>query len=133
MNAEKLNEIKERAEKATSGPWKIFKNEDGTLIGTAYAHPQLKDAVPVVGIAIQGKEPHRIIYMDRVDAEFISHAREDVPKLVAEVERLNDEMADREQSHITLYNDNQRLLDALKSACNSLGADISDYYNEGER
>lgn len=73
MNAEKLNEIKERAEKATSGPWRM-------AFGANYE------------LAVReldgGKFIADIDYESTNDAAFIAHAREDIPALVSEVERL---------------------------------------------
>lgn len=112
MNVEKLNEIKERTEKATSGPW------EADLSRVYY-----------------GEENDELvceIWKSFDDATFIAHAREDVPALVAEVERLNAEISDREDSHIKLYNDYQRVVDALRTTCYTLGADIRDYYVEGD-
>lgn len=110
MNAEQLAEIKERAEKATLGPWEW---------GEGY---EQKDP----GYYVASKSNGHIVFADEdiavrsEDVDFLLHAREDIPALVAEVERLNDEIADREQSHIKLYSDyrgekasNKRLLDIL--------------------
>ena len=77
-NAE-LQAIKERAEKATHGPW--IECDGGYVI-----------EVDSEGIVAEcGRE---------LDAEFIAHAREDVPKLLslvaqqqAEIERLQTEVA----------------------------------------
>ena len=112
MNAEKLNEIKERAEKATSGPWDmqddLFVVEgDGLILGDMVAKAT-----------------------SEADAKFIAHAREDIPALVAEVERLQ---RGRNISHVQiqqLFGTVDHLKYALQSACNALGADISDYYEE---
>lgn len=69
-----LQAIKERAEKATPGPWKVGRQSPngacnvGTINGLLTAQTT-----------------------DGSNAEFIAHAREDVPKLLAEVERLRRE------------------------------------------
>ena len=55
MAEKELQEIKERCEKASPGPWKVLN--------------MLYNSVDE-------------------DAEFIAHAREDIPKLIAEIERL---------------------------------------------
>lgn len=68
-----LSAIKERAEKAADGPWRIGRqspngaNNVGTMGGLMTAQTANTD-----------------------NAEFIAHAREDIPKLVAEVERLRE-------------------------------------------
>lgn len=80
MNQGQLNAIKERVAKAKSGPWDINRNSD--------------DDVFVTDIWFDGEDGgHVEIHGDTVassiyNAEFIAHAREDVPALVAEVERL---------------------------------------------
>ncbi|MCS1394140.1 hypothetical protein NXZ77_21435 [Lysinibacillus boronitolerans] len=87
MNQEQLNAIKERVAKATLGPWKVVKSEEtGVQIGTTWESGQLKNCVPVVTTA-HGVE-FVTIYINDNNSNFIAHAREDVPALVAEVERL---------------------------------------------
>lgn len=71
MNAEQLNAIKERAAKATPGPW--YSHADGTIF--------LEHTKEIADVWTDN---------DKSDAEFIAHAREDVPALVAEVERYHD-------------------------------------------
>lgn len=68
INAEKLNAIKERAAKATPGPWR---------------------SAGLYGVRTQNDEALSIPLRPS-DATFIAHAREDVPVLVAEVERLQN-------------------------------------------
>lgn len=72
MNAERIEEIRKRAAASTRGPWEVGYDDydsDTTLyIGEVEA---------TVG---------------RFDAEFIAHAREDIPALLAEVERLREEV-----------------------------------------
>lgn len=89
LTAEELQAIRERAERATAGPW----------------FAQYQD---VKTESIRDKkygEPETIaeMYYADTDAEFIAHAREDVPKLLAlvvqqaaEVERLQayDKLSD---------------------------------------
>jgi len=70
MNAEQLNAIKERAAKATPGPWRQ------------------------AGLYSVKNSEDMSIPLRPEDAEFIAHARKDVPALVAEVERLQAELAD---------------------------------------
>lgn len=84
-----LDEIKARAEKATPGPWEVDYNE-----------PFSSD---IVGI-FQEEQERYIVKLEeqdetdypttRDDADFIAHAREDIPALIAEVERLTAENAD---------------------------------------
>ena len=102
MNAEQLNAIKERAEKATPGPWDFHKGDKlrgdrrSAVIehfdcdfGEWFIHGDLADIS---------------------DAEFIAHTREDIPALVAEVERLQNrcelyEVARRNDGKMIEYKD----------------------------
>jgi hypothetical protein len=79
-----LDAIKARAEAATEGPWRAD-DEHGLMPGAAPAWcvsrsgadgTYLSDVAYTTGTHEQG------------DAEFIAHARTDIPELVAEVERL---------------------------------------------
>lgn len=69
MNPEQLNAIKERVAKATQGPWEYDEDERGIWN---------KGGFNYLGT----------VTLSHNSAEFIAHAREDVPALVAEVERL---------------------------------------------
>lgn len=70
LTNEELAQIKERAEKATGGPWKCADTTDGAWL--------LDDADLIVAETFGREE----------DASFTAHAREDIPKLTAEIERL---------------------------------------------
>ncbi|MCS5499840.1 hypothetical protein NY607_01815 [Lysinibacillus sp. A4] len=94
MNQEQLNAIKDRMSKATPGPWKVAYDTD--------------DRDHVVDIWFDGEdngyaEIHDNGFGNAPDnAKFISHAREDVPALVAEIERLREalEFYADEKNHI---------------------------------
>lgn len=82
MTPEEIQAIRERAEKATEGPW-----EDRTddLTDEVYV---VHDREQVLFVAsCGGKEDPRA----SADAVFISTARTNVPRLLAEVERLTEE------------------------------------------
>ena len=85
MTDAELTAIQKRAEAATPGPW--------------IAHPWEDDPECCAGIeAASGTEIVKTdcgIYPPEMpDAEFIAHAREDIPALVAEVRRLRAEAAE---------------------------------------
>jgi len=80
MNAEQLNAIKERAAKATTGPW--YYEVDGDLFANG----------ETVLTPFVTKHDIPILKMKNDDATFLAHAREDVPALVAEVEQLQAEI-----------------------------------------
>ncbi|WP_197261646.1 ead/Ea22-like family protein [Brevibacillus laterosporus] len=69
---EEIEAIRERAEKATSGPW--------WTSGGCEVTSQVDDSHVCDTTLSKGD------YVS--DAEFIAHAREDIPKLLAEIERL---------------------------------------------
>lgn len=73
-----LDEIRARAEAATPGPWKYDLCDWGKRTSCAVRHGG-----------------HLIIGFDgglrENDASFIAHARNDIPSLLAEVERLSKE------------------------------------------
>ena len=108
-----LDAIKARAVAATEGPWEAATcHESEQETRSEYVrNALLKPAAPAHGLwmvwkpdsrlgvhltAVTGDGPH-----GEADAEFIAHAREDMPALVAEVERLRsqltitDEMVER--------------------------------------
>lgn len=115
-----LDGIKERAERATGGSWEVVKSDDkGVQIGTTWAHPQLKAAVPVVTTAKSLKGV--TTYIEDDDARFIAHARQDVPALIVEVERLRDKNSRLEDENTALAIEVNQLRDVvwrLGSYCN---------------
>lgn len=88
-----LAAIKARAEAATPGPWKVpIANVFVVVAPNAPHHNPPEGLCPPY--------PWRVVVEPSLndpsaeDAEFIAHAREDVPALVAEVERLREEVAE---------------------------------------
>jgi len=71
VSAEQLNAIKERAEKVTLGPWELDTDDNGIWNKG-------------------GKNYLGQVTLSTADAKFIAASREDIPQLVAEVERLRD-------------------------------------------
>jgi len=102
MTEDELKAIEDRAAKALRGPWQAAKvklepNEHGKAAGltnartdyelhTAWDHPQLGGPATVVSLAYGLYGTH--VHIKPENAEFLAHAREDVPALVAEVRRL---------------------------------------------
>ena len=81
MTKEELNEIKARAEAATPGPWDI-----GHEAPPLYASNQDIVASRFCKIIFLGNKNFDLYR----DARFIARARQDIPALVAEVERLQN-------------------------------------------
>jgi hypothetical protein len=72
LTNQEIQEIEERAEKATPGPWSAFQWGDGSQKDT--------DAWNVGATATE-----IVLVYDAFirDAEFIAHSRQDIPKLIA--------------------------------------------------
>jgi hypothetical protein len=121
MDAKRLQEIRERTEAATPGPWKFeiddtFRKYD-FIVRTAYDVPSDSPDIEVVIRNHVGKEIGDKDYLSNF--EFIAHARQDIPDLVAEVERLRAVLE-------TLANvDNYKLYD---SECVELNAEGDTWY-----
>jgi len=77
INQEQLNAIKERVANATPGPWLVEESRYEGRFNAASADENYDLPACLMGIE---------------DTDFLTHAREDVPALVAEVERLNKEL-----------------------------------------
>ncbi len=86
MNQEQLNAIKERVAKATSGPWEYDNEERGIWNNCGFNY---------LGT----------VTLSHIDADFIANAREDVPALIAEVERLNKELNKSKVEQMDLLTD----------------------------
>ena len=102
----KLETIKAREKAATPGPW--TKSNCDSLSGDRLRKPpfgepdgwdieapcmEVVDHEEVPGfkeIVMGGWDGHRYGVLESADSEFIAHAREDIPWLVSEVERLTE-------------------------------------------
>lgn len=109
MNEEELKAIEERANKATRGPWNfdlrvgcvgVYPGEQISCFSYAdtktfifYRHGICDDT----GIWHVGEQ-------DKHDALYIAHARTDIPRLIAEVRRLQEENNDLLQENSDLRN-----------------------------
>lgn len=92
IDAKRLAEIRARAECATAGPW--WWDEDRREVRSVNAvdewghrYDRDESSGPIVETDMGHYPPYR------VDREFIAHARQDVPDLLAEVERLRNLVA----------------------------------------
>ncbi|NBE52946.1 hypothetical protein GUY60_16230 [Streptomyces sp. YC537] len=100
MTAEELTEIQERADAATPGPWYVRHLDDTHAMnlvavstspdtGLGERHPGFDHQAMVAATLVQ--EPRYVDVSDELwdeNAHFIAHAREDVPRLLAEIHRL---------------------------------------------
>jgi hypothetical protein len=81
LTRQDLRSIRERADKATAGPWCVAGSPRDFVIAKHGGSERCSDN-PVVWA------DEDCLSGERVDAEFIAHARADVPRLVDEVDRL---------------------------------------------
>src|SRR5690606_20328509 len=98
-----LNAIRERAERATPGPWvqingtDVFTELNATNNAriTADNNDGWQIADTSVGVTFVNRELTEMESSEQFDnATFISAAREDVPMLLAEIERLREAIED---------------------------------------
>lgn len=121
LTQEELAEIRKRAEAATAGPWRweddLHDCEMPDLINDTQSIMDFGDCE--MFYPTQGTPP------DIFDAEFIAHAREDVPKLLAEIERLQTRL-----SHAgDLLSEAHDLLDDVHCYDTDVYNAISRYFN----
>lgn len=81
LSPEELAQIAERCEKATEGPWDDFSEGLG-WVGNVYRYDELTDTDDMeIAHCLNKRNNYN-------DAAFIANARQDIPKLLAEIERL---------------------------------------------
>jgi len=150
LTDDRLDAIRARIEAATPGPWEATEGDlegkpaseyvrtllanreaDGTSTGELHlalaANPIDPERGGTVVPALTGDGPQA-----RANAEFIAHAREDVPALLAEVERLaareqalREEIAQQEGATRLAMRTLSRLLEGLHSL-SGLPDDVDD-------
>lgn len=74
LSKEEINAIKTRCENATKGPWKAFVEGRDMICGSSFIRTNGED-IEMIG-ATEG------------DYDFIANARQDIPLLLEEIERL---------------------------------------------
>lgn len=90
MTKEQIDAIASRAAAAERGPWEVMNggdNETSTSIDGPEGDVLIRDWRG------SGYLREEYVWVEKPNAEFIAHAREDIPALLAEVERLRDELA----------------------------------------
>lgn len=86
MSDERLEQIKARAAAATTGPWECYGDGAHEVFDAGeYSDGYLGEVVAPVVTKLN-------------DAEFIAQAREDIPALLNEIDRLHEEV--RDQRHV---------------------------------
>ncbi len=102
MTDQRIAEIAARCEAATPGPWEWKTCGDTNMYVEAECLKgviSLEDDYP--GYPEYGE--HLIMELLQADADFIAHAREDIPALLAEVRRLQAQLAERNKECETQY------------------------------
>lgn len=130
LSDSELQSIRDRCKKATVGPWVVFRESDawGT-IGMPVCRMDDDDAV-VVGHPYDWGPTNSV----EVDANFIAHARTDVPLLRDEIDRLRKEVAFGEyirlliELHIAMAVEDETQADAVREQMDRLGdlSSVSD-------
>lgn len=92
MNDDELDAIRARAEAATEGPWEVAHRADLDWLSQSHLVDS-SDHEPGSNVRPEGETDPRwsSVWPCRNahhDAEFIAHAREDVPALLDEIDRL---------------------------------------------
>lgn len=83
LSDEELSEIKARYDQATPEPWKAFIEVRDGFSGSDFIQTGGEDIYLNVGTSVS-------------DYEFIAHAHQDIPQLIAEIERLRKILHDIE-------------------------------------
>ncbi|CAM3631224.1 hypothetical protein [Mesobacillus zeae] len=117
MTEEELQAIRERAERATVGDWD-YDVEDGGISNGNF----------MVAMADSNAEGYPYIRAKECDLEFIAASREDIPKLLAEVEWLTNRLNEAEN----LMSEAHDLLDNVHCYETDVYNAISKYFNDEE-
>ncbi|MER5866180.1 hypothetical protein [Kitasatospora sp. NPDC002040] len=110
LTAEDLARIEERAEAATPGPWHVRELDDddamslvaiSTVPDTGHGErwPDFDHQQIVAATLIQ--QPRYVDVADQrwdENARFIADARQDIPRLIAEIRRLNRRLEGKDQT-----------------------------------
>lgn len=92
-----LQKIRERAEKATPGPW-LYRSD--TSSEQAIECEECGTEFPEQGYSLRSTDQYEVLHGElygmeslcKPNGEFIAHARTDIPRLLACVERLVEEL-----------------------------------------
>lgn len=96
LSDQELTIIEARAAAATHGPWKSFvEGRDHTSGDDFIRTGGLDDACPDLYLRHDSPDTTGVVVAPVEDQDFIAHARQDVPRLVAEVRRLRELLTQR--------------------------------------
>jgi hypothetical protein len=88
LTIEQIEAIRERAEKATEGPWYPTQHHVATNPNVSGGYPPSPESICSLA------DGEYIENYNQADAEFIANARQDIPALLAEVDRLNAQLSE---------------------------------------
>lgn len=80
LSNEELERIRERAEKATGGEWELYSIDKLSRNEWYGVVSLMEEDMTYIGVDT----------IEQNDASFIAHAREDIPKLLAEIKQLRE-------------------------------------------
>lgn len=83
-DTDRLTAIRNRAEKATPGPW-AWQDFDSQFLESRTA---IDRGFPVAVISASGMHTEGYVYVEPADAAFIAAARDDIPWLLARIAQL---------------------------------------------
>lgn len=98
MTPEQLDEIEARANRASQAPWETSEAVDETEYGSYTAYG-VEPIAPLEWFSDSDMAHVALEPMEEEDAKFIAAARTDVPNLVAEVRRLQGQIAAVRELH----------------------------------
>ena len=113
-----LAAIRQRVEKATEGPWNTgfdYERNDPTVITPGHIEHTIDYTLTEGGLE-HGK----------ADAEFIAHAREDVPALLDEIDRLRKDLSYEVEQKIKLA----EMVESLRATIDRVQALAEKMQNE---
>ena len=129
-----IEEMRKREQAATPGPWAVFDDYLGLNVRTAGRRATSQSRAEMPELIAHGTSTGDVEF-DAADAEFIAHAREDVPALLDEVERHREaleavkarddylitraERAEAERDHL------RAALDAVRALADSMDRDAA--------
>ena len=89
LSTDELREIRARVDAATPGPWESFvEGRDHTSGADFIRTGGLRDDCPDLYVQHESRPA------PTHDLDFIAHARQDIPRLIAEVERLRSKLGE---------------------------------------
>jgi hypothetical protein len=124
LTEERIAEIQQRCERATKGPWTVAR-DDGEMICD----------VPEIDIRLNGSRWHKVVdslWLEPCDAEFIAHARADLPALLADRQRLHSQLTEAQQRIQALEQARERLIAQWRAKAREADALVRRYDRGGD-